>query len=121
MGIVDLARALRKNQTPAETRLWKALRNRQFLGKKFLRQHVLVYQGSGRKKYFFIADFYCAEIKLVIELDGKIHDHPVEKMYDLSRDEIIQELGCKVIRFRNEELEDFDSVLMKIKRAFDSP
>jgi len=71
--IKQLAKELRKNQTEAEEMLWQKLRNRKLYGYKFLRQHPIIHSGFINKLYFFIADFYCAEKELVIELDGKIH------------------------------------------------
>ena len=66
--------------------------------------------------FFFIADFYCHEGRLVIELDGRIHEHHME--YDENRDRIIEDLGLSVIRFTNEELEtDIDRVLKLILNA----
>ena len=67
------ARRLRKNQTRTETIIWKALRNRSLLGKKFLRQHP-IFADPYDNDAFFIADFYCHEHRLVIELDGEIHE-----------------------------------------------
>jgi very-short-patch-repair endonuclease len=67
-----LAGELRKNPTHAEKKLWNALKNRQLLNSKFLRQHPIFYQYN-RQRNFFIADIYCHEIKMVIELDGHIH------------------------------------------------
>ena len=52
----------------------------------------------------FILDFYCHESKLAIELDGSIHNSEDQKLYDRERDEMIQELGIKVVRFKNEEV-----------------
>jgi very-short-patch-repair endonuclease len=101
------------NQTPEEKLLWMNLRNRKFHGKKFLRQHPLIYGSYKNNPKFFIADFYCAESKLVIELDGKIHDF--QREYDEQRDFIIQEMGLKVLRIRNEELLGVINVLKKIK------
>jgi very-short-patch-repair endonuclease len=67
-----LAGDLRKNPIPAEKKLWIKLKNRQLLNLKFLRQHPIFYQYNNQKN-FFIADFYCHEIRMVIELDGHIH------------------------------------------------
>jgi very-short-patch-repair endonuclease len=110
-SIIDLARELRQLSTPAEQELWEVLRNRRFLGKKFLRQHPLIY-GYNQGYKFFIADFYCAEAKLVIELDGKIHEF--QKEYDEGRDFVIAEMGNRVLRIKNEELEDMTKVKNKI-------
>ncbi len=68
--------------------------------------------GSDFRPEFFIADFYCAEKRLVIELDGEIHDF--QKEYDQGRDSIMREMGLRVLRIRNSEIEDLDSVLRKI-------
>jgi very-short-patch-repair endonuclease len=110
--MVDLSRSLRKNQTPEEARLWRYLRKRKLKNLKFLRQHPIVVGGSEFRPEFFIADFYCAEKRLVIELDGEIHDF--QKEYDQDRDSIMRELGLRVLRIRNSEIEDLDSVLRKI-------
>ena len=110
--ILQLAREHRKNPTAAEKFFWDKVRNRCFQGLKFNRQYVLEVVES---KYF-IVDFHCFEKKLVIELDGRIHDYQVE--YDNGRSFEIEELGYTVIRFKNEEvLEDWNKVekiLMKI-------
>jgi len=109
---ISRARALRKNMTPCEKILWANLRKRKLGGFKFLRQHPVIYQVYNNKPLYFIADFYCAEKKLVIELDGKIHDFQKEE--DKARDEIMTSQGLHVIRIRNEELENMRSVLHKI-------
>lgn len=111
--IIDLARELRKNQTPEEKLLWQFLRNRKLKGVKFLRQHPITYQNLNNDFQFFIPDFYSAEKKLIIEVDGKIHDFQQE--YDQSREEILKGLGLNVIRFKNEELQDITKVLNLIK------
>jgi leucyl-tRNA synthetase len=68
-----------------------------------LRQHPIVYGGNKDREDFFVADFYCHEKKLVIELDGGIHNE--QKLYDENRDEIINELGIHVLRMKNEIME----------------
>jgi len=110
---VKRARELRQNMTKAEQLLWKKLRNRAFLNLKFLRQHPIIYQMSDNRPYYFIADFYCAEKKLVIEVDGKIHDF--QKEDDLQREDILRNLNLSVLRINNEEVKDMSSVLEKIK------
>ncbi|MDX1636377.1 MAG: endonuclease domain-containing protein [Balneolaceae bacterium] len=112
-SITDLSRKLRKNPTPAERRLWKYLRKRQLDGHRFLRQKPIIYKQRNRKKFFFIADFYCAEQNLVIELDGAYHKR--QKSYDKNRDLVIKKLGLTVLRFKNEELENMETVLEKIR------
>ncbi|MBI3005913.1 MAG: DUF559 domain-containing protein [Ignavibacteriales bacterium] len=109
----QLCRELRKRQTLAEADVWKRLRNRQFLGKKFLRQHPIFFTYEGDES-FFIADFYSRELKLVIELDGKHHE--LQKDYDSFRTHIINDLGLLVIRFRNEEIDgNVNHVLGQLK------
>jgi leucyl-tRNA synthetase len=84
---VSRARQLRKNMTPEEKVLWQKLRNRNFHGLKFLRQHPLIYEEINGKPLFFVPDFYCSEKKIVIEIDGKIHEF--QKEYDERRAEIL--------------------------------
>lgn len=93
--IFDNAKKLRRNQTPAEERLWKILRSHKLDGLKFRRQHPLSW---------FIADFYCHELKLIIELDGGIHELEEVKAYDIRREKKLRELGLTVIRFKNEQV-----------------
>lgn len=100
--------------TPEEKLLWANLRNRKFKGLKFLRQHPIVYDRINFKPLYFIADFYCAEKKIVIELDGKIHDF--QKDYDDRRDKIVSNSGLTVLRIKNEEMEDVSLVLKKIEK-----
>ena len=114
--IIELARELRKNSTIAEKLLWEDLRNRQLNGVKFYRQHQLIYEEDRGRLHFFIADFYCAEHSLVIELDGKIHEH--QRNYDRERDLIIERLGLKVVRFKNEETAQMEKLLEKIESCF---
>ena len=105
-SIFKNARFLRDNLTEAEKILWNKLRLKQ-LGVKFRRQHPI-------NKY--IADFYCHEIRLVIEVDGDNHLIPDQKEYDELRTEILQEFGIEVIRFENEQvLNKIDEVVKEIK------
>jgi very-short-patch-repair endonuclease len=110
--IRTVVRDLRKSQTQSEKILWNILRNRKLMSHKFLRQHAicLIYQERNR---FFIADFYCYEARLVIELDGKIYENQVE--YDEYRTYLINQLGFRVERIKNEELRDITAVVAKIK------
>lgn len=110
--ITERARNLRKNQTPAEKELWQEIR-KQKLGKLFRRQYPIRFY-YGNKKRYFITDFFCKSKKLVIEVDGKIHED--QKEYDLGRDYIIKELGFNILRFTNEEIFNYtEYVLKKIK------
>ena len=108
------ARELRKNQTSAEIGLWEFLRNRSFRGLKFLRQHPIEYEVGGRR-FFFIADFYFAEKKFVLEFDGKVHDFQKER--DRERDRMMRTLGLTVLRIKNEEIVDMGKVALKIKKS----
>ena len=89
----DYRRELRKNLTPAEAVLWRALKNSGLEGKKFRRQH-----GIGP----YIADFYCPECRLIVELDGAVHEGPLETERDATRNTYLKELGIRVIRFENQ-------------------
>ena len=120
--ITFFARDLRKNPTPAEYILWQRLRRRQILGFKFLRQFPIEWANNQGNKSFFVPDFYCHEKRLIIELDGSVHQEQVE--YDQFREEVLKEMGYKILRFRNEELNDIRIVLRKIiehLRDFDPP
>ena len=104
--------------TPSEVLLWKNLKGKKLDGYKFLRQHPIFYQRNFTDLRFFVADFYCAEAKLVIELDGKIHDF--QKQYDDWREEILKSKNLNVLRIKNNELKHLDSVIKKIKTALKS-
>lgn len=115
--IKEIARKFRKAPTQAERKLWSILRLRKFEGKKFLRQHPVMFENN-RKRSFFIADFYCAEDRLVIELDGGIHE--IQELRDQERDLILKSKGMSVLRTRNEELNNPGEVEKKIKDALKS-
>lgn len=91
--ILQAARELRQPQTPAEQKLWSRLHDRQLAGLKIRRQHPIDR---------FIIDFYCAEAKLCIEVDGDSHAEQME--YDQARTAYLNELGYAVIRFTNREV-----------------
>ena len=107
------ARELRQNMTESEKLLWKEIRNRKLSGFKFLRQHPIIFKGDLRRLNYFVADFYCDEKKLVIELDGPIHES--NKEYDEYRDSELINLGINVLRIKNEELTDIKRILHKIE------
>ena len=110
--IKQTIRKLRKNQTKSESMFWQAVRNRKLQGKKFLRQHPICFEIDDSKR-FFVADFYCHEKRLVVEIDGKIHMR--QKNYDALRTHIMNILGMQVIRFRNEEIEaNLEAVLERV-------
>jgi very-short-patch-repair endonuclease len=105
--IHERARELRKNMTNAETLFWNEVSNKRFLGFKFRRQHPI-----GK----FIADFYCHELKLVIEIDGDIHEFDESKEYDKGRIYELEEFGLQVLRFQNEEIEkEMEEVLFVLR------
>ena len=109
--VEQAARKLRKNLTPAEAILWQALRNKQFEGLKFRRQHPV---GN------FILDFYCPCCKLVIEVDGEIHCDRFE--YDNARSNKLAEYGYTVLRFSNERvMNKLPQVLAEIRRVVSPP
>jgi very-short-patch-repair endonuclease len=84
-------RELRNNMTKAEYMVWRHLRKNQ-LGYKFRRQH-----GFGK----YIVDFYCKELKLVIEIDGDVHCDEVQKAKDAVRTKYLESLGLRVKRYNN--------------------
>ncbi len=89
----ERARALRRDKTLAERKLWAALRGRRLSGFKFRRQEPV-------DRY--IADFLCREAKLIIELDGGQHADQVE--YDARRTQVLDAAGYRVLRFWNREV-----------------
>ena len=97
----ERCREFRKRQTPAEKIFWEAVRNRKVMGLKFYRQYPIFFDYFG-KETFYIADFYCHEKKLVIEIDGKIHER--QQAQDEIRTFVINLLGMEVLRFGNEEV-----------------
>ena len=106
------AQELRANQTDSEKLLWKELRGRKLSGYKFLRQHQILYQGNLIRFNYFIADFYYSEKKVIIELDGPVHD--LNQEYDQFRDTELQNRGIHILRIKNEELQNMNKVLKRI-------
>lgn len=103
------AKALRANLTPAERRLWEALRGRRLSGLRFRCQHPV---GP------FILDFWCPERKLAVEVDGDVHDNPDQAAYDTFRTEQLNAFGYRVVRVRNDEVfHDLSGVLARIAAA----
>jgi len=104
---IQFARQLRKQPTRAEDVLWARLRGSRFYGAKFKRQVPF-------DRY--VVDFYCHAAKLVVEIDGKQHEWVAG--YDEGRTEVLERMGVRVVRFRNDEVcGDLDSVLERILRA----
>ncbi|WP_309687037.1 endonuclease domain-containing protein [Armatimonas sp.] len=89
------SRALRNKPTEAEKKLWEALRYDRCNGLRFLRQHVIG---------VYVVDFYCAGARLVIEVDGSIHDLPEIRQQDQHRQQLIEEHGFSVLRLANDEV-----------------
>lgn len=105
--IFENAKLLRKNQTPAEKKLWSYL-NENKLGYKFRRQHPIA---------TYIVDFYCHKLKLVIEVDGAYHLSEDQKNQDDIRTSELEQLGLEVVRFSNEEVfSDIEKVINRIKQ-----
>jgi very-short-patch-repair endonuclease len=99
------AKRMRKGPTHEEYVMWEELRNRKLLGYKFRRQHPL---------NNYIADFYCHELKLVIELDGKYHEQEEVKDKDQKRTDDLQALGINVYRISNEDLKNRSLTIEKL-------
>lgn len=105
------AKHLRKNMTAAETILWMNLK-RGINGFKFRRQHPIG---------IYIADFYCHKVKLIVEIDGSIHNEPAIKENDEARQKELERWGYAVIRFTNEEaLLRIEIVINKISKIVNS-
>ncbi len=112
-------RVLRRKSTEAEEIFWLLVRNRQISDKKFLRQFPISYKLNGKRR-FFVADFFCHQAKLVVELDGKIHEK--QKAYDKMRDNILKNLGYQIIRIKNDELiENPSGTIEKLKMEINLP
>ncbi len=103
--VFELAKNLRKNMTHAEMILWNSLKAG-VNGLKFRRQHPLG---------IYVADFYCHKVKLIIEVDGSIHDKKEIKEYDIKRENDLINDGYTVIRFSNKQvLTEIEFVLSTI-------
>jgi leucyl-tRNA synthetase len=114
--LLQRAREMRHPQTAAEATLWHAVRNRNLLY-KFRRQHPIDR---------FIIDFYCAQAKLCIELDGESHLEPDQMEYDKARTEYLEGLGYKLIRFTNNDVRYnihavVDAIVKKIETILNAP
>ena len=108
--LLALARAMRGGQSDAEAAVWRFVRNRN-LGFKFRRQHSV-----GR----FVLDFYCPELRLAIEVDGRQHFEEKGMAQDTARTAALHQQGIRVVRFTNHEvLQEFESVAEAIWLACD--
>jgi very-short-patch-repair endonuclease len=103
-GVVKYDRALRKNMTPAEKKLWYGLlRHFKY---RVLRQRTIDN---------YIADFYCAKLRLVIEVDGSYHFTTQQQEYDKERTKILSKYKLQIIRFTNDQIfNDFITVCKSI-------
>jgi very-short-patch-repair endonuclease len=109
VSLKEIARELRRNQTDDEKSLWRALRDRRFAGFKFRRQHTV---GE------YILDFYCADAKLAVELDGSQHGHPEGMQRDAEREKFLEERGIATLRFWNHQWRNNrDGCLLEIWNA----
>jgi very-short-patch-repair endonuclease len=112
MNTRDAARILRRKQTPAEARLWAALRRHQVDGLQFRRQEPI-----GK----FIADFYCHQKRVVVEVDGPVHLLPDQIEHDREREELFTSLDLRVLRVTNDQVfNDLEGVIAKIRSACES-
>ena len=109
-SLTPRARALRREGTPAERKLWyEFLRT---LPEKFTRQKPIGH---------YIADFYCSQHRLAIELDGDSHFVPDAQRYDLARARFFQCQGTRVLRFTNAEvMESFEGVCLRISQVLNA-
>jgi len=106
---IRTAAILRKNMTLSEILLWKKLRDRKIFNTKFRKQHPIG---------IFIVDFYCHEYKLVIEVDGEVHNNEEVNEYDLGRTDMLNNFGIRVIRYTNEEIiYNIDWVITEIHKV----
>ncbi|MBK8736092.1 MAG: endonuclease domain-containing protein [Saprospiraceae bacterium] len=112
LDALHFARDLRKNQTSAEMLLWQMLRKRQIHGMKFLRQFKIEHSNINGIKNYFIVDFYCHDLKFIIEVDGKIHSFQPD--YDRDRQMILEAMGYNFFRIKNLEVEQ-ESIITELK------
>jgi very-short-patch-repair endonuclease len=116
--IKEITRRLRKNPTKYEEILWRKLRRKQLKGRKFLRQHAVIYDSVGTEHFFYVPDFYCPSEQIAVEVDGEIHQYT--KKRDARRDEILRDMKIEVLRFANQEIiDDMENVLKRIMDSFD--
>jgi very-short-patch-repair endonuclease len=107
--LIARARQLRREATTAESLLWELLRDRRLLGRKFRRQHPI-----GQ----FIADFFCDDARLIIEIDGAVHREPTQQERDRLREEILREHGFAILRFTNDQILDRTEQVLREIAAF---
>jgi very-short-patch-repair endonuclease len=108
-NLKDLRRNLRAKLTPAEANLWQIIKNKNICGLRFRRQYSIEN---------YIVDFCCPSGKLIIELDGESHNNSVRSDGDYPRDQRLNELHYKILRFENKvTFKNPDSIIESIKKA----
>jgi very-short-patch-repair endonuclease len=106
--MTEVAREFRKEPTPSENIFWQALRGRKLEGRKFKRQQPI---GA------FIVDFFCGAERLIVEVDGGVHES--QQNADQQRQELLESLGLRVVRVASELVEtDLDAALAVVRQAF---
>jgi len=107
------SRDLRRNMTEAEKLIWSRIRKKQVKDYQFYRQRII---GN------YIVDFYCPKAGLIVELDGGQHYHPEDLKKDTLRDDYMESLGLKILRFSNNEIfGNLDAVMEKICACLNPP
>ncbi len=106
-NLKPLTKQLRQNMTLAEVLLWNHLKRKQMRGYDFDRQRPIDE---------YIVDFYCKDLMLVVEIDGRSHDHASSYAKDIKRQQRLEELGVHILRFRDKMVkQDIDNVLRGIE------
>jgi len=113
---IEYAREQRKNATPEERKIWELLRGRKYKNLKFYRQYPIVISAKTSKKEFYIADFYCHTLRLILEIDGEIHNKQV--VYDTARDNVLSKLGYQIFRISNNQVNALNENLLNILSSF---
>jgi very-short-patch-repair endonuclease len=106
--MTEVARQFRKEPTTSEEILWQAIRARKLDGRRFRRQQPIG---------VFVVDFYCSAEKLIVEVDGAIHE--LQREHDQQRQELLESLGLKMVRVTSKQVEtDIDSALALIRQFY---
>ena len=103
MDAKSFRKQLRKNQTSAENTFWNLVRAGRFHQLKFRRQHTM-----GK----YTVDFYCPKLKLIIELDGSVHDNLGQVLYDEEREQFLKAQGYHIIRFENDAVLNYPETVL---------
>jgi very-short-patch-repair endonuclease len=106
--MTEVARQFRKEPTTSEEILWQAIRGRKLDGRRFRRQQPIG---------VFVVDFYCSAEKLIVEVDGAIHE--LQREHDQQRQELLESLGLKMVKVTSKQVEtDIDSALALIRQFY---